>query len=837
MTNIAGTWVPESEDATSPWGIRLAAIKLGLRNRGEEHTAKIGSQTLAELERKNINHGWTRSHDIETCTPQVQSPTPFDKQAHWEKLQSQRFDEFQSATGPVLWEDIAGSGKTINAALGAASRGIKHAILFSTHEKAREHIQDDVTPDDYLHLKGPEQPAHDCCLDAKCEADEDENAHCPKHGKESNWDLMCPLRELDEDNERRQQFEAYSSIKSSSEAHEQFCTDECLWAAQFDDLENTDRVVGVHEHQELLEDHDFTVIVDETPRLNEQKNTLSVADLRRMGSLLFALDAQTIGEFVQEDLLDAVVEGTLDGLTAPDIDAYNIAEKLTKLKIQYNESLERRIVLDLWERAPACFDAIIAVLAEIGLPDEACREAIAAPSTLDYCPHCEAPTRFYQRRRECVSCYWEEDRFSVLPHKDRDRERALAVIRTKEDPNISENQLCFTSLPDPSDLPDSPLILDATATPEKVAGFYGVPLDKVTVHGNEPFELNARIRQISDGAYHQGTIKDAFADDNRKLDERFQKAIDAISKKHERPLFITQRDLLCEFDFPEVAETRYYWNLRGLNMQEFDAVICIGGPHPNLDSMEDKARLLAMNHPDLEVGGEEHSTRKGAPNPPIYRKLNYEDKGGQGRAVPAKHYTGLYGALFREGREKELEQAVHRIRPLLAEGVKHVYLLTNVPTTLPVDAFVELDAFSTEPLATHLPMEEDAVEHLLQPLEDIANGESPLYIDGVVVADESISATIEGFQEIAQESGVTWSESTLRRRVEDLEELGLLTKGEYQQNIGYRYTVEKSALSRALLVLRSIGEEAELVSRFRLKTENAEGSTEWLDWACEKVVK
>ena len=66
-------------------------------------------------------------------------------------------------------------------------------------------------------------------------------------------------------------------------------------------------------------------------------------------------------------------------------------------------------------------------------------------------------------------------------------------------------------------------------------------------------------------------------------------------------------------------------------------------------------------------GGEEYSTRRDVPNPPVYRKRRFADGDGRGRAVPTKAYSGLVGKLFERSREKELVQALHRIRPLLAE--------------------------------------------------------------------------------------------------------------------------------------------------------------------------
>lgn len=102
-------------------------------------------------------------------------------------------------------------------------------------------------------------------------------------------------------------------------------------------------------------------------------------------------------------------------------------------------------------------------------------------------------------------------------------------------------------------------------------------------------------------------------------------------------------------------------------------------------------------------------------------------------------------ALFRKGRAKDLEQYVHRIRPLTAEETKHIYLLTNIPTTLPVDDVVDLDDFSNEPFHSHLPLPSDAIPHLLEPLKEILTSEIPTRIDNIEVFDDSVTAIISGF--------------------------------------------------------------------------------------------
>lgn len=815
----------------------MAAVEFGYRDRGEKHSLGIEVATISELDERDIAHGWTRGHEIATCTPPVRNSETFDREVHWNELQEERFEQIPAASGPLIWRDSAGAGKTTNAARGAANRDLQHALVFATHEKAREHLCDDTTPDGYIHLKGKGQPLHDCCLDASIASDGNQKAQCPKHGTEDSWPRMCPLFELDENHPKLARYEALAAVVGAQKAHKNFCSG-CPWLEQYGQLDDAQRVVGVHEHQQRLDGKGFTVIVDETPRLPGDEQKWTAGDLRRAGNLLRSLDtehAQAVGEFVRSDLLDAVVDGTLDGLTAPPIDSGDLAETVVKIKIAYNERLLAQIELDIWNGEPACIDAIIAILAELGFSSTACREAIAGPSTLLNCPHCGAPTTTHNSVIECenTECFWGDGRFDILPYWNRERARAIAYLETDDAPTVSENGLCFLSLPDPRELPDSLLILDATATPKKIAGIYGVPLESIAVEGDKAYELNANVFQIRDGAYHPGTISSAFGDERRNLDDRLQQKIDVIADQHERPLFISKRSVLYQFDFPNNAETRHYGGLRGLNLQECDAVICIGAPHPNIENILHQARLLAMDYPGLEVGGEEHGNRNGVPNPPIYRKLYYSDIDGQGRAVPTKHFDGLVGDLFYEAREKEIEQAVHRIRPLLAEETKDIYLLTNVPTTLPIDEFVELDAISDEPLAAHIPVPGDVIPHLLEPLADLATDDD--YHD-IEVTESTITAHSSGLHALAREAGADWSEATRWRRMKKLVELGLVTEGQYEDSQGYRYMVDRAALSRILLVTSSTSEKVEAVSRFRAKTRNADGSLDWLDWAYQEFV-
>lgn len=114
---------------------------------------------------------------------------------------------------------------------------------------------------------------------------------------------------------------------------------------------------------------------------------------------------------------------------------------------------------------------------------------------------------------------------------------------------------------------------------------------------------------------------------------------------------------------------------------------------------------------DTFVGGAEYSSRREAPNPPLYRKYRYQDDDGRGRAVATKGYNGVGGELFAKEREDEIEQAAHRIRPILTDVDEEtsVYLLSNVPTELPIDSLTTINAI-VDPQKIELDVSDPAAE-------------------------------------------------------------------------------------------------------------------------------
>lgn len=208
------------------------------------------------------------------------------------------------------------------------------------------------------------------------------------------------------------------------------------------------------------------------------------------------------------------------------------------------------------------------------------------------------------------------------------------------------------------------------------------------------------------------------SEDSETAQCRAQRAVDRINGMHDDVLFVAIKKAKKLIDWPDDAEVLSYYSLRGLD-RDADAVVCVGGPHPAEDDLRADARVLSADNPRIRSGGTELSTRRES-EPPVYRKLNYTDADGQGRAVASKTYTGLTGELFDARHADEIEQAAHRNRPILAteDDHRHVYLLTNVATELPIDRLMGYDTF-LDPVRHQIDVRDSALD-LLDTMADVA---------------------------------------------------------------------------------------------------------------------
>ena len=833
-----------------------------------------------------------QQYAVETCAPPAIDAEPFDVDERRNELY-ERYQAWVDDGQPVrVWGDAPGVGKTTTAALAADANDDAQAMAFDKHAKAREHVADDVTPGGYHHLKGGAQPVHDCCMDAEAAAGPGETPECPNHGNPNNWARMCPVYERGKDDDLRARYDALVGAIGPMGAHlalDLFDPDEhpwhgeeCRWKAALEALDDreTKDIAGVHEYQTLktFQEGDAVgervMMIDEKPREPGRENSLDVeglslmgmrlsklADIHESGDRELAHNLREFGAFVDRvrDALTVDERPPLDDLEPPDLkweqrrevkDPMSGAyverpmkdETLAQVKLAYTESTIRRIREGGWNGEPIGFDAVLAAARDAGLPDTPTRRAIAAPNRLDSCPWCGGDLANDNGLRFCPEegCGWHEGENTVT-RSDDDPARAVAWIQGDAPGEVPA--LGFRALPPVNDLPDrGPLVLDATATPERIAGVYGQPIEDVRVEGTETFDLDGQLHvtQIEDGQYHKATIEKS---DTAR--ERIQRTIDMVSTAYDRPLFGVKKKLKSAFEWPENAEVLHYGGARGLNKANCDAVVCIGAPHPDMRDIQRTARLFAQDHPDLDAGGEEYSTRKVAgtgselaANEPIYRKLRYTDPDGDGRAVPTKAYSGVAGALFRETREKELVQFVHRVRPLLVdddEPAKDAYLLTNVPTDLPVSEFCSFDELTGD-LSTVFPASDGAIR-LLDHANDALHGDAPDGFRGEELVDHddgTLSNTVRGWYRLAKLNGEDVSLRTVRNWVTALEDAGLLTRGEYVQNEGVGYSASRAASKTALTILCNRGSfeaaSKSLYRRFRTKVEASDHAAEWIAW-------
>jgi len=570
------------------------------------------------------------------------------------------------------------------------------------------------------------------------------------------------------------------------------------------------------------------------------------------------------------------------------------AETFARAKIAYNETVLNRLKRDedpttdanqdreTTERAPLAVDDLLAAIGAVAGPETpvgtAALRAAAVPTTLDECPHCGGGVTEADGARFCVGhdgdgCGWGEENglLTVAPGRNPEGRnygdvtdpldecvRADAVLDRQvptEDGPLDEpvGTLRVRRLPAPDDLPDAPLLLDATAdpdaAPERIGAVFGVDADMVRVEdgGTQAVaDAGTHVTQITDAQYHPGTIQQSD-----RAQARFQDVLDTVGDVFDRPLTVGKQDVLDGFDLPDEGASRKYGALRGLNMTECDAVVAVGPQHPREDDLQQRARLYSLFRDDVHAGGTEYSTRRGPDGEPAAldapaRKLRYADENGDGLAVPTKHYDGMMGVLFRELRAGEIEQAAHRPRPALAAARGEqipVVVLTNVPTDLAVDEVCSLDDLAS-PLRALLPVPEGALR-LLGYGRDVLEGDAP---DGfrddapiearpgrtlVEVRDDgTIANKAKGWHRLAQANGEDVSLRTIYDWFDALEAVGLLTPEEYEQHAGVSYAADSSTLKSALQVLSSNGGfKVAAVRRFAEKVRGADEGLDWLAWA------
>lgn len=844
---------------------------------------------------------------VDICEPNLRETVSIDRESRWEAFENDRYEAWKARDRLEIWGDQPGLGKTTNVSHGAASRGDAHVLYLPKHENCREFETDSNKPSIDLHLKGPKQPRADSCMDAKVEGKQcqDHKEGCP---------TMCPIfSELSRSNPLKQRFETLSSERGPQEAHrvldlggEPWHESQCDWQKQWDDLDNANRIVTVHNYL-TVEPVTLTGlnIIDDIQTLLEEDQELTASQLGAVAETLqsFRDDVaipDLIGEtsrFVEDliELLDPERgdddQPELSTLDPPSFEVESCswvtrrltdeidptAEALAWVKHAYREMLlydvverdgilQATINLEAWDHTPLALDVIFVAAMEAGLSEKSVRRTIDRYPGVEQCPNCgevstfgissgfqigegddyftENPEEGWAGYHKCEKCGWDEHN-DPLTADVGELPRAIAWIdedRNSDSQGPPKYNLNYRLLPLASDLPDpeTTLILDATPTIEKYALLFGLAVDDVVITGDEPGDLNAHITQIVNGQYHRSTIARSEKG-GQSLRKRINKVIRLIEDKHNTTLVVGHRRNEDLYELGE-SEWMYFYAGRGLDRPDSDAVVIVGAPHPNEADLKRDARLLTMDQDAICLGGEEHSLRRNeegelAANPPITQSYFYEDGNGKGRSADTKGYTGLVGELFQDAREKELVQLAHRVRPIIADQTKYIYLLTNVPTDLPIDTLATMDEF-VQPISGQIDIPEGAIT-LLDQCCEIMDEDRDRFKDNWFREwnELSFGNTASEFHALSEEVDTmpNRSERTIRSWLNQLDEAGLMERSdEYSQGVGEIFQADFPALKQALLILSNNGYfNVDETRRLVRELKTADNIQEWVGWVKE----
>ncbi|WP_154018507.1 hypothetical protein [Halolamina rubra] len=840
-----------------------------------------------------------RPFGLRACKPPARNAVPLDKEARRQELQNERYEAWKARDELEIWGDDPGLGKTTNIAIGAEQQEDTLVFYFPQHENAHEFRADAAKPDPHLHLKGPDQPIESECMDAKvagtrCETHGNRD-NCPRMCSVFDLPSDNAVRE------RFELIAEERGTKTAHDVVNPHDDDEdCPWEDQWDTLEKiNDRdgsaiVVTVFNYMSSVNTVGYNVL-DDVQSLFEDTTHLSQSDLENVSQTLAELSTDSaISSVIDEialfitDVIDVLRQNRRqsdDPLEFRDLDPPTIsieqdtwigrrigdeidpvAEALAWVKHAYHEMLlggtvsvdgvlQRQVDLANWDYVPLGLDAVFAAAAEAGLDDESARRAIATSPGVEDCPACGNVSKFCIRTGRssadplltdrdvgmhvCGSCGWHEND-DPLTETVGELPRVIAWA-DEDDPRKRrpEYELYYQKLPLTSDLPapSQTLILDATPTKQKYALLFGLDKDDVVVTGNEPVRLNANITQIYNGQYHQHTLENARSE--RK--EQFNTVIGTAAECHDGVLVVSHRGNDSFLDVDE-HDWMYFHAGRGLNRTEPEAVVVVGAPHANEKDLRRKAKLLAVDREDVRIGGIEYSSRRNeegelAAEPPIYRKYYYEDETGSGRAIATKHYSGLVGDLFRDTREHEIVQLAHRLRPAISDERKFIYLLTNVPTELPVDTLADLSELA-DPIYEQVGISEGAIKLLRICVELYDHGRAGTKDDLFYEWDkETFTATVNQFYDLAtnHSGGVDVTKRQFRDYLDELRSLGLVERDGYQQRAGWLHRVDLPTSKQALLVVDNNSNfEVDAVWRLSEKIESTDGSAEWVEWATEQ---
>ncbi len=188
--------------------------------------------------------------------------------------------------------------------------------------------------------------------------------------------------------------------------------------------------------------------------------------------------------------------------------------------------------------------------------------------------------------------------------------------------------------------------------------------------------MQARVVQVVDTVCSKRKLMSS-----RALRERVVALARREAARGKRVLLVSYKPVIEEIGKIEGVETAHFGKLRGIDaFKGHDVVIVAGREQPWATSAEAAARALFGDDDEpLELPGELADGRRW-----------FVTRGGVPRFGPVQvHPDARVQAIVEQIRERETEQAVARLRLVHRENPATVYLLSNMPTRLPIDEFVK----------------------------------------------------------------------------------------------------------------------------------------------------
>lgn len=229
------------------------------------------------------------------------------------------------------------------------------------------------------------------------------------------------------------------------------------------------------------------------------------------------------------------------------------------------------------------------------------------------------------------------------------------------------------------ELPDVPvLVLDADLDPTIVREF----LPRLEV-AEVPVERRAEVIQVRDTACSrrrllawEGAPEDEVSRAANRLAD-VQALLDVEASRGSRVLVVTYKPAAERLKAPEGCAVEWFGNIRGIDRyKHFDTVIIAGREQPPTEAIEAQARALFADDPEpINLTGELVQVERG------YRMRD----GSQAAALVWVHPDARVQALLEQVREREMTQAIDRLRLIHRPTPARVIVLSSVVLDLTVD--------------------------------------------------------------------------------------------------------------------------------------------------------